>query len=540
MWEDLGAKAILAMGDTKGGIESAKDALARINAGKYNTFGEAMQGIKRNLTTGILLPLGDLVLPALKKFSTWITDNMPAIKNKIETVMSGVGTAFNIAIKVISNIVKGFIKFKVALIPIMAVVMAVIVNAWVVTTAKAVASAITQGIQSVKVMKAWIKTGVTATIHAIKQVAAWVMVGLGAIKSALITVAQSAIVVAKWIWMGVQALLHAAKQVAAWVLTGVGAIAAGVIMVAQAALMVAKWAFMGAQALIHAAKMAAAWIIALGPIGWAMIAIAALGIFIATHWEQVKAVTVKVFTAIGTFLSGVWDGIKKVFSVVGRVISGFFTEAWTKIKVVWSAVGGFFSGVWNGIKSVFSGIASWFRNIFQGAWTAIKNVFNGVGSFFGGIWNTIKSKFTSIGSAIGNAIGGAFKTVVNSIIRFAQNTINGFIRAINGAIGLINKIPGVEIGRVSTLSIPRLAKGGIVDSGQIYQAGEDGREVIMPLEKNTGWIDNLANKLNYKSDSNGTGGLNVTIENFVNNRKQDIQALAEELEFYRKQAALGR
>ena len=40
--------------------------------------------------------------------------------------------------------------------------------------------------------------------------------------------------------------------------------------------------------------------------------------------------------------------------------------------------------------------------------------------------------------AIGNAIGDAFKTVVNSIIGFAEGTINMFIKAINGAIGLIN------------------------------------------------------------------------------------------------------
>lgn len=101
-----------------------------------------------------------------------------------------------------------------------------------------------------------------------------------------------------------------------------------------------------------------------------------------------------------------------------------------------------------------------------------------MGSFFSGIWNTIKKTFTNIGTSIGNAIGGAFKKVVNSIIGFAQNTINGFISAINSAIKLTNNIPGVTIGLISKLSIPRLAAGGLVDAGQMFVAREAGPELV--------------------------------------------------------------
>ena len=40
--------------------------------------------------------------------------------------------------------------------------------------------------------------------------------------------------------------------------------------------------------------------------------------------------------------------------------------------------------------------------------------------------------------------------------------------------------------------------------------------------------------------SNQGGGLAVTVTNFINNRTQDVQALAEELEFYRQQIIMGR
>lgn len=70
--------------------------------------------------------------------------------------------------------------------------------------------------------------------------------------------------------------------------------------------------------------------------------------------------------------------------------------------------------------------------------------------------------FTNIGTVIGNGIGGAFKAVVNAIINFAENTINGFIRAINTAIGMINHIPGVNISTIRELHIPRLATGAVI------------------------------------------------------------------------------
>ena len=43
--------------------------------------------------------------------------------------------------------------------------------------------------------------------------------------------------------------------------------------------------------------------------------------------------------------------------------------------------------------------------------------------------------------------------------------------------------------------MPRLAKGGIVDGATPLIAGEAGREAIVPLERNTGWMDTIANKL---------------------------------------------
>ena len=68
--------------------------------------------------------------------------------------------------------------------------------------------------------------------------------------------------------------------------------------------------------------------------------------------------------------------------------------------------------------------------------------------------------------------------------------------------------------------------------------GENGSEAVVPLERNLGWVDKMASKITDKMD-NGGNGLNLTITNFVNNRSQDVQSLAEELQFYMKQKNLG-
>ena len=220
-----------------------------------------------------------------------------------------------------------------------------------------------------------------------------------------------------------------------------------------------------------------------------------LGTYFSVAWEVIKSV----WDIVVQYFSTIWENIKIIFSVVGTVIGGFFQTAWTVVKTIWDAVTGYFKAIfdtikgifsavtavfrgdfqgawdaikgivgtwqqyfqniWNGIKNIFASVGNFFKNSFQAAWNGIKSIFSNVGSFFQGIWNTIKNMFTNIGTTIGDAIGGAFKNVVNSIISFAQNTINGFIRSINWAIDVINNIPGVNISRLNELNIPRLKVG---------------------------------------------------------------------------------
>ena len=165
-----------------------------------------------------------------------------------------------------------------------------------------------------------------------------------------------------------------------------------------------------------------------------------------------------------------------------------YESSGTKIKK-------WFGNLWEGIKDVFQNIGTWFKNIFNDAWKAVKGVFSGVGEFFAGVWNTIKKQFSEIGQKIGNAVSNAFSKAVNWVLDKAIGLINGFIKALNKAISIINKIPGVDIKKIDMLEVPQMAKGGIVNSATLALFGEQGREAVVPLENNTEWMDVLANRI---------------------------------------------
>ena len=154
-------------------------------------------------------------------------------------------------------------------------------------------------------------------------------------------------------------------------------------------------------------------------------------------------------------------------------------------------------------------------------WEHVKTVFGKVADFFASLWDRVKSTFVAFATSIGDAISGAVKAAINGVISYIENTINRAIGLINGAIGLINKlIPGKGIGTIGTVSLPRLAKGGVLNGAQTVIAGEAGPEAIIPLDKLFAQMDKMAQTIN--------GG--NTVINVYPSSSMDVNALAREIE----------
>ena len=207
-------------------------------------------------------------------------------------------------------------------------------------------------------------------------------------------------------------------------------------------------------------------------------------------WTDIKNFFVDTWNSIKEKASNTWDGIKNVFSTVGN---------WFHDKVI-SPVGDFFSGMWGklkkgakdawaGIKDVFSTVANFFGDIFSKAWKKVKDIFSTGGKIFDGIKDGIVD---------------AFKTIVNAIITGINKVVALPFKGINWAL---NKIKNIEIlglkpfdwiDTISVPQIPKLAKGGITNGATLAEIGEAGREMVLPLETNTQWMDLLAEKINQR------------------------------------------
>nr|DAY16088.1 MAG TPA: minor tail protein [Caudoviricetes sp.] len=234
---------------------------------------------------------------------------------------------------------------------------------------------------------------------------------------------------------------------------------------------------------------------------------AAIGQWFGARWQDIKNALATVASWFLTMFTNAYTNVKNVFALIGQwfgarwqdiknalatVASWFltmFTNAYTNVKNVFSAIGSWFGARWTEIKTALSAVPSWFGTQFQNAWTNIKNAFANVTSFFSGLWEKIKGCFVNVGVKIGSAVGDAFKSAINSCLSTIEGVVNKFIGMINGVIGVINEIPGVSLSKISTLSLPRLAKGGVLKEGtaMVAEAGPEllsmvnGKAVVTPL-----------------------------------------------------------
>lgn len=218
-------------------------------------------------------------------------------------------------------------------------------------------------------------------------------------------------------------------------------------------------------------------------------------------WDRI----VDVWDVVKPYFEGIWEGIKAVFSVVKEYFVMHFKNAWEGIKLVFSVVGSYFKTVWNTIAGVFSVVKNVLSGNFKDAWEAIKKIFSGWGDFFSGLWDKVKNTFSKIGTNIGEAISGSVKSGINGVIGMIEGVINTGVNLINGAIKLINEIPGVNIGKLKKLALPRLAKGGVLEKGQVGLLEGDGAEAVVPLDQNRKWISKVAQDMNVAVGGNNNG-----------------------------------
>lgn len=220
-------------------------------------------------------------------------------------------------------------------------------------------------------------------------------------------------------------------------------------------------------------------------------ALAEIGSWLGEKFQEGWDAIGNIFGNLGSWFGQRWADVTSALANIGAWFTDMFQKAWTGLTNIFSKLGSWFGERWNDVTSALSKVASWFGEIFGKAFDAVKNAFSSIGDFFKGVWDTVKNIFVNAGQMVGEAVGGAFKSAVNAVLDTIENVVNGFIGMINGVLDVVRNLPGLGwIGSVSTVSLPRLARGGIVDSPTIAMIGEAGKEAVVPLE-NTGFIQTL-------------------------------------------------
>ena len=228
---------------------------------------------------------------------------------------------------------------------------------------------------------------------------------------------------------------------------------------------------------------AAAMVAALAPyllIVAAIAAVIAIIVVCVKHWDEIKEAAGKAVD----FIKGAWEKVATWFDeTIVQPIKNAFSGMWDNLK-------NGAKNAWTGIKNAFGSVATWFKDKFSQAWNNVKNIFSTGGKIFTGLKDGIANVFKTVVNGI---IGG-----INKAIAVPFNAINKMLNSIRNAEFLgIAPFKGMwKQNPLSVPEIPKLARGGIVDSATIAMIGEQGKEAIVPLENNTEWIDKLASKIN--------------------------------------------
>lgn len=272
-FEDLQKDVFTAMGSVDSQFDMAIDKMGELNQVKMDSPAQAIGVIGRQLETGLLIPLGQKVLPYLQQFSGWFTENLPQIQSIMETtvnVIVGIFSGF-------ADVLSWTVDHANILLPIM------------LGLAGAIAAQLIIG-KVTKLYKMWQAATVAQTT------VQWLLnTAMAANPIGIIALAIGALIA-----VIVVLIMHwdTVKRVTINVFKSIGSF------------FMEYWPY--------------ALGLLLGPIGLVIA-------YVIRNWDQVKSVTISVFTSIGDFFKWIWSGI--VSGITGAVtgIWDTVTGIWDRV-----------------------------------------------------------------------------------------------------------------------------------------------------------------------------------------------------------------
>lgn len=276
--------------------------------------------------------------------------------------------------------------------------------------------------------------------------------------------------------------------------------------------------------------------------------------------------------------SGCWESIKQIFSnAIAFIISwmqvNFVAKGISLVKNMATGIPNLIKGLWSSGKNLFSqGVSACINfvknllsratsnfntlrtfgaNAFQALWSIAKNMMS---KLLSSVTSSIRQVPTTIRNFMNRAVSilkginlfsigkSMIQGLINGIKNMAGNVVGAISGVVNGAISKVKKTLGINspsrlFKQFGKWTGEGLAIGIVDESNRVAKASKG-----LASSVENGYSTNLKGiKANLSSSGSSIAkstGVNLNIENFINNREQDIKELVEEIAFYLKRKSL--
>jgi hypothetical protein len=221
-----------------------------------------------------------------------------------------------------------------------------------------------------------------------------------------------------------------------------------------------------------------------GPVGWTVLAIAAvvamaiafrepLMNFLAWLWEWGEP--------IRQFWIGLWDGL---VAFVGFSLSTITKVLTTHVSVL--------TKLWSGMFSIMEKAAEVWQGAIEAIWTVIGEAFNTylvepIRTAWTAVTDWLEETIQSVvtmAEGAWTAMADSLRNVFRGVLQYIADQINTVAGLINQLIAGYNNLPNLgDIPLIPMITVPAFAEGGVVNRPTVGLVGEAGREYIIPESK---------------------------------------------------------
>ena len=242
-------------------------------------------------------------------------------------------------------------------------------------------------------------------------------------------------------------------------------------------------------------------------------------------WANIKDTVQTSWNNLKKDAPAAWENIKNTISTKANNTRDALTKTWAEISKrtadAWASIKASTSAAWDNIKTYLGQTWSSMQTNIGNALTNIRNIVTNA-------WNNLRSTTQTVWGNIKKAITGPIES--------AKTTVLGIIDTIKNAFANMRitipkpKLPHISVStktkKIGNISIPYpdfdinwYAQGAVFSGPSVIGVGEAGAEAVLPLERNTGWMDTLAAKIATSIPGGAGGGSDVYV--YIGNEQVD-------------------